>query len=253
MTTVAVVQCRMGSTRLPGKALYPLEGRPVLGFLLRRLTRCAWVDRVTVATTSLPEDAILTRWAEAAGVEWLTHHEPDDVLTRFLWAAEGLEDGDVLVRLTGDNPLVCPEVVDDCARWVASGHYEYYRTGESFPEGLDVEAFTVRLLRRADMFAAGDRYLREHLAEPLAAVAERPGHYELPERLGHIRLTLDVPHDVAVVQRVAAALGVYGDLRALLRLVREQPDLFVGNQQVERNTWQRSVESAGAEPVEEAP
>jgi glutamate-1-semialdehyde 2,1-aminomutase len=235
----------MGSTRLPGKALYPLGGTTVLGFLLKRLKRCEALDRVVVATTTLPEDEPLVRWAAEGTGGWVCYDEPDDVLGRFLLAAEQLGDRDVVVRLTGDNPLVCPEVVDWCARWVASGRHDYYRTGPSFPEGLDVEAFTVALLRRIDR-GAPTAHEREHLAAPLERLAERMGVYDLPEDWGHVRLTLDYPADVGVVQRVAAQVGPGAGLRDILRLARDEPEWFLGNQQIERNEWKHAEQESVA-------
>ena len=242
-TIMVVVQARMASVRLPGKALYPLAGTTVLGFLLNRLEACEGVDRVVVATTTRDEDAPIRRWAEAEADVCVMCPEVDDVLGRFVLAAEALGDDDVVVRLTGDNPLVCPEVVDHCAAWVANGTYDYYRTGDTFPEGLDVEACTVALLRAAADIARLP-FEREHLAAVLERLAERPGRYELPQDWGHLRVTLDEPEDVPVVQGVAERLvGEAPSLRALLALARWGPELFAGNAHVVRNAWKQEASS----------
>ena len=108
--TVAVVQARMGSTRLPGKVMLPLLGEPALTLVLRRLGRARTLDEVVVATTPLPEDDPIVELAERTGHRVVRGSETD-VLDRYLAAARATDAG-VIVRITSDCPLIDPAVVD---------------------------------------------------------------------------------------------------------------------------------------------
>lgn len=246
---LCVVQARMASTRLPGKVLYPLYGTTVLGYLLGRLKYCHRVTQVVVATTTRPEDKAVAAWGLELADGVAVHEDSDDVLGRFMLAAQTYHP-DVVVRVTADCPLVCPEVVDWLV-WQLTHQeygYEYARTGESFPEGLDVEVVTHEVLNSADVVCRDDSYRREHLTAAFEAVAA-PQHtyrYELPEPLGKtIRLSLDEPRDYTVVSEVAARVGHPSGLREILRLAHDEPALFAGNLDVERNAWRKEAPSDG--------
>jgi spore coat polysaccharide biosynthesis protein SpsF len=111
---VAIIQARMGSSRLPGKVLADIEGRPVLGHMLGRLARAERLDEVAVATTYLPEDDAVAEFCRVHETRCVRGH-PTDVLDRYHQAAEETGAG-VIIRLTGDCPLIDPQVVDLCLR-----------------------------------------------------------------------------------------------------------------------------------------
>jgi spore coat polysaccharide biosynthesis protein SpsF (cytidylyltransferase family) len=228
MRTVAVVQARMGSTRLPGKSLAPVAGRPLLALLLERLARAA-LDDVVVATSTLPGDDVVAAAAAAAGVRAVRGSERD-VLDRFHAAARAL-DADVVVRVTADCPLLDPALVDRLvALRTAEGlDYAALPTGDPstwpgllrWPDGLDAEAMT-RATLQAAWEEAIEPYDREHVTLFIKA---RPGRFaagwlEPDEDLGHERWTVDHPADLAFVRRVVermegTAFG-YADVLALL-------------------------------------
>src|SRR5947209_8696419 len=110
MKCVAIVQARMTSTRLPGKVMADVGGRPLLEVLIRRLKRCKEICDIVVATTTRPTDAAVVATAERQGVRWFRGSELD-VLGRFV-AAGREADAEVIVRATGDCPLFDPEVAD---------------------------------------------------------------------------------------------------------------------------------------------
>jgi CTP:molybdopterin cytidylyltransferase MocA len=147
--TVVIVQARMGSTRLPGKVLKELSGRPMLTHLLQRLGECRNVDDVWVATTWAPDDdAIVTTAAEAGAGVWRGPEE--DTLSRYLGAAEAA-GADVVVRVTGDCPLIEPGVIDAAVALRREEHVDYVSAGSSskLPRGLDCEVFTRTALATA--------------------------------------------------------------------------------------------------------
>src|SRR5688500_8743591 len=150
MKVVAVVQARAGSTRLPGKVLMELAGRPMLAQILRRVAAASRVDEVVLATSDLERDDPVAAVAEAEGVAVFRGSE-EDVLARFVGAARSA-DADVVMRITGDCPLIAPEVIDAVvARLVDEGaDYASNVLRRTFPKGLDAEALTMDALERID-------------------------------------------------------------------------------------------------------
>lgn len=203
---VAVVQTRLGSTRLPGKALADLGGRPLLAVLLDRLGAATTLDEVVVATTEDPADDAVEDVATAAGVR-VVRGSTDDVLGRFVRAAADAEAGTV-VRVTGDCPLVDPALVDELVTvFRADAGLDYLALGSSWPEGADVEAFTRAALEEADhrATAAPDR---EHVTRWLKRAPDT--RLRLLERgvdLGQVRLTVDEQPDLDVLRELVAKLG----------------------------------------------
>lgn len=205
-TTLAVVQARMGSTRLPGKVLADLGGRPVLQLMLERLAR-AHVDHLVVATSDLPGDDPVADLAGRLGVDVVRGPEAD-VLARFLVALDRFPADDV-VRLTADCPLADPLIVDSAIglHRRTGGDYTSNTLERTFPDGLDVEVVRSEALRQAGAEAV-DPAEREHVTP---FVYRRPSRFalaslEADERLGHERWTLDTPDDLARLREIVARL-----------------------------------------------
>lgn len=199
---LAVVQARSGSTRLPGKVLAPLGGTTVLGLLLQRLARARTLDAVVVATTTLPEDDAVEAEAAAHGAA-VVRGPVDDVLERFGLALDRFAPA-VVVRLTADCPLGDPALVDDAVAPVLAGEADVVSNGtDGYLRGFDVEAVRADALARARTEATDpiDRvHVTPWLYRPEAGlrVVELPW----PEDHGHLRLTVDAPEDLEVVQAV---------------------------------------------------
>jgi spore coat polysaccharide biosynthesis protein SpsF (cytidylyltransferase family) len=173
VNVVAVVQARVGSQRLPGKVLMDLAGRPMIAQLLRRLTQAELVDEVVVATTTSSADDEVARVTEAEGVRVFRGSE-HDVLGRMTGAAAE-RNADLVVRITGDCPLVDPAIVDRVV-----GALIEHRTDvdlasnivrRTFPKGLDTEALYFDALRRIERLGASSE-AREHVT--WFAYRERP-------------------------------------------------------------------------------
>ena len=207
MTTLVVVQARMGSTRLPGKVLADLGGRPLLVFLLERLAILPW-DRV-VATSELDRDDAVAAAATDAGVEVVRGPE-QDVLARFALAMETYRP-DVVVRLTADCPFTDPELVRAAVEQQQATGADYVSNTvvRTFPDGLDVEVVRAPVLAEAAREATED-FDREHVT---------PFVYRHPERFTHEvlrndtdlsaeRWTVDTAEDLEFVRSVVDRLGV---------------------------------------------
>jgi spore coat polysaccharide biosynthesis protein SpsF len=204
-----VAQARMGSTRLPGKVLMELAGKPLVEWVMTRASK-AEVDGVMLAIPELPEDDALGRLAEAAG--WRLHRgSADDVQDRYLSAALRLQ-ADHLVRLTCDNPFVDRVLINRLVRGHvgAGADYSSYHLRGPFPLGLAVEAVSVAALRKARGLA-GEPHEKEHVTSGLYS---RPGqfriHAEEPPsvmRRADLRLTIDTKEDLDAMRKLVATAG----------------------------------------------
>lgn len=230
---VAIVQARLGSVRFPRKVLSPVLGRPVLDHLLIRLGRASTLDDVVLAIPDTPGDDELEALAAALGVTCYRGSEKD-VLERYGAAAERA-NADVVVRVTGDCPLVAPELVDRVVSTLVAHRDGYVRTSEDFPHGFDVEAFGIEELRRAREMASAD-YEREHVT-PYIKNDQRVKRTILePDGvLPDARVTLDYREDLQVIAAVFDSFGHNNfTLRDVVDLMATQPSLFLANRHFRR-------------------
>lgn len=227
----------MGSSRLPGKVMLDLGGRPVLERVVNRARRIAGVDEVVVACATLPQDDVL----QAACREWgvpVFRGSDDDVLERFRGAAEA-HDADACVRITSDCPLLDPGVSGEIVRRFREADppvdYASNKIPQSFPRGLDTEVFTRAALERAAAQAV-EPYQRAHVT---IYMYEHPERFRLLSVTSDVaradwRWTLDTADDLAFLRRVYDRLGP-GDGFAwtqVLELLRREPELMEINRHV---------------------
>lgn len=236
---VAILQARMSSTRLPGKVMAPILGRPMLARQLERLRRCAALDELVAATSDRQDDDPVAALCAGEGVPCF-RGSLDDVLDRFYRCATERR-ADHVVRLTGDCPLTDPRMVDELVRFYLAGDYDYAANCRppTLPDGLDAEIFSFAALEAA-WREATDPFEREHV---VPFIIRRPGRFRLgnwawPQDLSGLRWTVDEPEDLAFVIRVYAALYParpdfgFADVLALLE---QHPELADVNRRFERN------------------
>jgi spore coat polysaccharide biosynthesis protein SpsF len=237
---VVIIQARMGSTRLPGKVLADLAGRPMLGWIFERACRARRADTVVVATTTDSGDDAVAEFCAANGYEFVRGH-PTDVLDRYIQAAREFE-ADVIVRLTGDCPLSDPELIDQAVdAFLASDPpadliANRLPDGRTFPIGLDIEVCSRRALERA-WREAQEPHQREHVMPYLYDV---PGRFRVV-RLNHdpdyvnLRWTVDTAEDLEAVRRIAAHFGGRIDFSwtEVVELVKANPSLMEINAAVQ--------------------
>ncbi len=158
---LVVIQCRLGSRRLPGKALYPLAGRPMLSFLLRRLkSGLPQKDYALVlATTRKREDDVIAQWGREEGVN-VVRGEGEDVLARYLRCLERFPAATV-VRVTADNPLTCPKMLIQAADLLIERSADYVWP-QNLPCGAAVDVFAAGVIRRLSREAV-EAEEREHI------------------------------------------------------------------------------------------
>jgi len=204
---VAILQARMTSSRLPGKVLKPILGRPMLEYQIERLRRVHRIDRIVVATSTDASDGPIATLCDHLGIDCF-RGSLDDVLDRFYRAAIAFHATEI-VRLTGDCPLVDPALIDHLIAFHLDGDFDYSTLSlePTFPHGLDAEIFTFPALERA----WGEAELpseREHVTLYLYKHARgvRIGSVTQEEDQSGIRLTVDHPEDFEVVRRIFEAL-----------------------------------------------
>lgn len=236
---VAIIQARMGSTRLPGKVLLDLAGRPMLERVIERVRRCAAIDQVVLATTTEGADDAIVELAAARG--WAVFRgSQDDVLSRYLGAARGI-GARVVARVTSDCPLIDPEVCQEVMVGLASSGADYCSNWlrRSHPRGLDVEAFTIEALERAAS-EARTPYEREHVTPYLYRHPDLFRLHGVEAREDHSdhRWTVDTPEDLALAREVYAAFGADGPAswRDVLELFRRRPELRSMNAHIQQKS-----------------
>jgi spore coat polysaccharide biosynthesis protein SpsF len=206
--TVVVVQARMGSTRLPGKVLQDLHGRPLLERQVERLRRARSTDAIVIATTTEPRDDALVELAASIGVAVFRGDE-HDVLARYAGAAAA-HAAEVVVRVTADCPLIDPDVLDRCVRRLQGDDgldYVSNTLRRTYPRGLDVEVLRRATLDAADREAT-DPADREHVTRFVWRQPERFRLANVADDVDHsdLRWTVDTPADLALVRAVYADL-----------------------------------------------
>jgi spore coat polysaccharide biosynthesis protein SpsF len=209
--SVAVVQARMGSSRLPGKVLMPLAGRPVLDHVMTRVLAADRLDDAVVATSDLPGDDAIEACCKARG--WVcVRGSESDVLSRYAKAARQT-GAETVVRVTSDCPLFSPRILNEMLAAFDPQGMDYMSSNwpeRSFPVGLDCEVMRAdRLLAIAE--TATDAYDREHVTPHFYRHPERyklAGHH-CARKLGRLRITLDTREDY---ERLAMLTQLYPEL-----------------------------------------
>ena len=250
---LAVIQARLGSTRLPGKTLADLGGRPMLAHVVERATAIPGVDGVVIATTTHPRDDRLADWARAAALPCVRGSE-DDVLDRFhdVLAQHAC---DAVVRVTPDCPFLDPEISGRVvAAWREGDAVDYASNVEppTFPDGLDTE-----VISRAALLAAWREARlpsdREHVTPFVRRHRERFRQAVVgnDRDLSHLRWTVDIAADLDFARAVVARLAPSGRERfgmpELLALLAREPDLARLNAGQRRNEgYERSLAADAA-------
>jgi spore coat polysaccharide biosynthesis protein SpsF len=243
MSALLVVQARMTSTRLPGKVLLPILGRPMLSYQMERLERVASNPRLVVATTTNNTDDVIVRFCEQSGYDYVRGPEAD-VLCRYCAAIEKF-GAHAVIRVTSDCPLLDPAVVDRVwEEFTNAGTRCDYASNMlrlTYPYGMAVEVVTASALLEAQQQARAPAE-REHVTP---YVYWRPERFalrsvELDRDLSFHRWTVDTPEDFELVSRILKALYPERprfDMSDVLELLDRHPDWL----EINRGVVQKSV------------
>ena len=258
MNIIIIIQARMGATRLPGKMMKDIAGQPVIAHFFRRARLSKRARDTWLATTVSPADDILAEWAAEHGVKCYRGSE-HDVLDRYYQAAK-LAMAEVIVRVTGDCPLIDAAIIDSVIDAFLSGEYDYVSNihPPTFPDGLDTEVVSFAALERAWKEAKLPSE-REHVMPYIWNHPEsfKMSNVKCPRMAGsnvdadlsRYRWTLDTPEDMVFLERVIRACQERGDecgLSEILQIVDEHPEWQTINAAHQRNEgYNKSVAEDG--------
>jgi len=237
---LGVLQARMGSSRLPGKVLKKILNRPMLALQIERIKQAHLINKLIIATSNNPEDDAIESLCADLGVECF-RGSLNHVLERFYQAAVPHQPGHV-VRLTGDCPLIDPEIIDQVIQFHLDHSYDYSSNTlePSFPDGLDLEVMKFSALKAAFENAE----LPSELEHVTPYIHRRPdvfslGNFKAQKDVSFHRWTVDEPEDFELVAWIFENLNLkYGmKFRAqdVLGLLGQHPEKFNLNQKYVRN------------------
>jgi spore coat polysaccharide biosynthesis protein SpsF len=243
--TVAIIQARMGSTRLPGKVLADIAGMPMLQRVVERVHRVPEIDTVAIASTHAPQDVQLLVLAEHWGAFAMAGSE-EDVLDRYLQTGHAL-DAEIVVRITADCPVIDPAVVSRCINQFHESGADFgcNHDPETYPRGMEVELF-----RMADLEVVADKarepYQREHVTPYFY---ESPGRFTIarvtaaPEyNRTDLRLCVDTQEDLDLIRILHERLGADRSfaLSDMITCLDGEPGLAQMNQHIRQKHFTES-------------
>lgn len=235
---VVIIQARMGSTRLPGKIMKDLCGKPVLWHIYNRLSYSKKKNKIVIATTGNKEDDIVEQFCKENNIHSYRGSE-SDVLLRYYESAK-LYCADIIIRITSDCPLIDPQILDSMIEQFDTINVDYLSNllMRTFPRGLDVEIFTFHALEKAHQ-EAKKVYEREHVTPYFY---QNPGIFSLYNYQNKIdysfhRWTLDTEDDYKLIEKIYEKLYSKGQIffwNDVLYLFEKFPGLYEINKQVQQ-------------------
>jgi glutamate-1-semialdehyde 2,1-aminomutase len=237
MKVVAIVQARMNSVRFPNKVMKKINNVPIIEILLKRLNKSKLINQIILATSTDKSNKILVNHVESLGFSCIEGSD-SNVLNRYVQAAKKTE-ADIVVRITGDCPLVDPDLVDECIRGFQESKVDYYSNTSppTFPDGLDVEVIKFTAL----MKAAQESNKPSHKEHVTLYIRESNKFSKLNyfnnEDLSSLRWTVDDPVDFDVILKIFNYFktNIYFSWREVLDLYFNKPQIFSLNSQIPRN------------------
>ena len=237
MKTVAIIQARMQSTRLPGKVMRPICGEPMINLILERLSKAKRIDQIVLATSEDPANDQLVKTVSELGYTVYRGSE-NDVLDRYYQVAKEV-GADIIVRITGDCPLIDPALVDEVIEKFLEAGVEYICniSPPTYPDGLDVEVFTFTALAKAWKHAKKPNQ-REHVT-PYIRESDEFSHLNFSSNINYSneRWTVDELEDFEVIQKICEHFYPrknFGWLE-VLALRNVHPEFFIANRHLVRN------------------
>jgi glutamate-1-semialdehyde 2,1-aminomutase len=237
MKTVAIVQARMGSQRLPGKVISPVLSKPMIELLLLRLCTSKEIDEIIVAISEEPENDRLESIISSLGYQCFRGSEKN-VLNRYYNAAKKVK-ADIVVRITGDCPLVDAEIVDECIKGFKNSKVDYFSNTHprTFPDGLDVAVMSFKSIEKANSEAKSSfdkEHVTSYIINSKIFLKESIQH---SEDFSHLRWTVDNQDDLKIIRNIFNYFSpnFYFNWKEVLKLQKLKPELFSTNLKIKNN------------------
>ncbi|WP_255547281.1 cytidylyltransferase domain-containing protein [Oxynema sp. CENA135] len=243
MRIVIIVQARMTSTRLPGKVLKQVLGKPLLEYQIERLRRVKLADEIVIATTTNQTDDPIVNLCDRLSVAYFRGSE-QDVLERYYQAATA-HKADVVIRVTSDCPLIDPQVINQVIDYYlqSQSNYDYVSNSikRTYPRGMDTEVFSYSVLEQAFLEATAQPD-REHVTPFIYRQPQRYrlGHVTYSEDCSHHRWTVDTPEDFELIKKIIETVypnEPYFTLEDCLGLLQQHPDWYFINSHIEQKNY----------------
>ncbi len=240
---VAIIQARMGSTRLPAKVMMKLCGKTVLEHVINRVKKANEIDEIVIATTTLEIDNVIVDEAVRCGAKYYRGSE-DDVLSRYYEAAKE-NNADIVVRITSDCPLIDPAVVDNIVKYYKNSDYDIVTnagidlTQRTYPRGLDTEVFSFDMLKKVHTKAT-DKRQREHVTPYIYENSSNIYYYKNAVDYSKFRWTLDTPEDFELISSVYDELYCINNVflfEDILAFFQRKPGLSKINEHIEQKSY----------------
>ena len=241
MKIVATIEARMTSSRLPGKVMLPALGRPMLAHLTSRLKAVPSIDEIVLAVTVNAADDILVDFAKQDGIKVFRGSE-DDVMSRVISAAESSK-ADVVVEITGDCPILDPDIVEQTIRVFVRNEKAVYCANSfisSYPDGMDTQVMTLEALKKSFLMT-DNPFDREHVSSHIVRNPQLFPHVYLiaPPSLHWpgLGLTLDELADYELIRTLIESLGCDNPLFGcgdVIRFLNANPQVLNINGRIQR-------------------
>ena len=241
MNTVAIIQARTGSTRLPNKVLTDICGKPMLKHVINRVKLAQKINQVVIATSNLDEDIPIISFAEVNQIPAFAG-DPDDVLDRYIKTADEFK-ADHIVRITADCPFIDPTIIDSVVKTHLQKNADYTSNTlkRTFPRGLDTEVFSYQVLKEASV-TTKKSYEREHVTP---YIYEHPKKFKLENvvappdlRYPEMRLCVDTSEDLEFVKKICQSLqnknGTLLSAKTIVDYLNQHPEIKKINAKIEQ-------------------
>jgi spore coat polysaccharide biosynthesis protein SpsF len=234
---IAIIQARMGSTRLPGKVLMGVNGRTLLAYQLDRISKSKKLNKVVIATSTLEKDDVIEAFCKDYGVDCYRGSE-NDVMSRYYECAKKYNP-DTVVRMTADCPLIDPEIIDKVVQKFKDNNVDYCANTvppetSKFPDGSDIEVFSMKALERANI-EVQDEHRREHVTFQFWQDKNYTSSQYIQDKdWSKYRITVDYPEDFEVVQYVFNELKnkkIFGNLDEIINIINSNNKIKEKNSQ----------------------
>jgi spore coat polysaccharide biosynthesis protein SpsF len=235
---IAIIQARMGSSRLPKKVLADIKGKPMLLHLIKRLKQSKKIERIVIATSTNQGDDNIESFAKKNSIDYFRGSE-DDLLDRFYQAAKKFK-ADHIVRIWGDCVLIDPKVVDDVINIYEKDKLDYCSNVRpaTFPRGNDVEVFSFKALEKT-WKENNDKFYREYMTDYIFRNPQifKLGNLKYKKDLSKINWCVDYPEDLAFAKAVIEHFDVNSfSFEDVLSYMEDNPDIAGINKGKERYT-----------------
>ncbi len=246
----AIIQARLSSSRLPGKIFLEACGMSMLEHMITRVKRSKKIDEIVIATTNNSVDDLIEIWCKKHKIKYFRGPERD-VLKRYKLAKDFI-NADTIIRLGADSPLIDPKIIDDVLEIYEQNNYDFVSNlfpvdGRTYPDGVNVEVFSSKLLDIADSNAKKPSE-REHVTFYFWM---RPEHFKIfrhdyEKDLSKFRFNLDYLQDFCLIRLVFEELfpkNNYFTLNDVIDWLNKNPEVFKINSMIESNQgWNKSFE-----------